>query len=194
MTLHKPCDPCDIEYNYILKMETFKDDIMFLLNVFNERFGTEIKFSNFEQETAIDNAKQHIKISYNTINKYSEKCNIPALSFLFRTWRYLQMSGIISKTVDLPIKTENAARQISDDHFTAIVKDVISRTENWTAVKMQRKEALLQAYRSVDMVSLGKLRKIMEPDCKYFDYDCSLETFQSMRDSVKLDFNYFDAF
>ena len=194
VTLHEPCDPCVIEYDYILKIETFKDDTMFLLNVLNESFGTEIKFSNFEQETAIDNAKQHIKLSFLTKKKYSEKCNIPALNFLFRTWRYLQMSGIISKFIDLPIKTEGAARQISIDNFTAIVNAAISNTENWTAVKMQRQEALLQAYRSVDMVSLEKLRKIMEPDCRYFDYDCNLETFQSVRDSVKLDFDYFDAF
>ena len=194
VTLHEPCDPCLIEYDYILKIETFKEDVMFLLNVLNESFGTEIKFSNFEQETAIDNAKQHIKLSFATRKKYGEKCNIPNLSFLFRTWRYLQMNGKISKMVDLPIKSEKDAFEMTVENFTDIVSDVISRTENWTAVKMQRKEAFLQAYRSVDMLSLQKLQNIMEPDCRYFDYDCGLENFQSVRDSVKLDFDYFDAF
>ena len=194
VTLHKPCDPCLIELDYILKIETFKDDVMFLLNVLNESFGTEIKFSNFEQETAIDNAKQHIKISFVTRKKYAKQCNIPNLSFLFRTWRYLQMSGIISKTVDLPIKSEEHATELTADDFIDIVSNVISGIEDWPAVKMQRKEAFLQAYRSVDFLSLVKLQKIMEPDCRYFEYDCGLENFKTVRDSVKLDFDYFDAF
>ena len=193
VTLHEHCDPCVIEYDYILKIETFKDDVMFLLDRLNETFGTEIKFSNFEQETAIDNARQHIGHSFGTRRKYGKKCNIPNLSFLFRTWRYLQMNGIISKMVDLPIKREKDASEMTARRFIDIVSDVISRTENWTAVKMQRKEAFLQAYRSVDMTSLQKLQKIMEPDCRYFGYDCGLENFHSVRDSVQLDFDYFDA-
>ena len=194
VTLHKPCDPCLIQYDYILKMESFKDDTMFLLNVLRERYGTEIQFSNFEQETAIDNARRHIRICFQTINKYGKTCNIPTLSFLLRTWRYFQMSGIISKTVDLPVENESVAMQMTQDEFTSIVNEVISATKNWTEVKMQRQEALLQAYRSVDMVNLEKLREIMEDDCRYFDYDCGIEKFHTKHDNVNIEFDYFDAF
>ena len=194
VTLHKPCDPCLIQYDYILKIESFKDDTMFLLKVLRERYGTEIQFSNFEQETAIDNARQHIRICFQTINKYGKACNIPTLSFLLRTWRYFQMSGIISKTVDLPVESESVAMQMTQDEFTSIVNEVISATKNWTEVKMQRQEALLQAYKSVDMANLEKLREIMETDCRYFDYDCGIEKFHTKHDNVNIEFDYFDAF
>lgn len=192
--LHERCDPCTIKLDYILKIETFKDDTLFLLNVFNESYRTNIKFSNFEQETAFDNARQHVKISFLTLKKYSETCNIPVLSFLFRTWRFLQMSGVIPKTAIFPVKTESSARNITEQDFQDIVSTVISQTDNWTEVRLQRKEALLQAYRSVDREDLEKLSEMLEPDCRYFDYDCSLETLLSDKDDVMLDFDYFDSF
>ena len=194
VTLNEYCDPCLVEFDYILKLETFKEDTTFLLDVLNKRSGLEIQITDFEQETAVDNAEQHVKISYATRKQYGTKCNIPAYSFLFRTWRYLQISGVIPNTATLPVKSESHALQITKEEFIGMISEVISKTKNWTEVRLQRKEALRQAYQSVERNDLAKLAEIFEPDCRYFDYDCNFETLLSKESIEAVKFDYFDAF
>ena len=192
MTLHEQCDPCEIEFDYILKLESFKDDTLFLLNVLQKRFHTQINFEHFEKETAIDNAKQHIRISFITKRQYSAKCNLTAYSFLFRTWRFLQISGVIPISAKMPMETEADAHLITEDLFLQMISGVIAKISDWDTVRLQRKDAFFQAYQSVEIEDLEKLRKIMEPDCRYFGYDCSIKSLLSNKQYTN--FDYFDVF
>ena len=193
VTLHEQCDPCDIEFDYILKLETFKNDSMYLLSLLKQRYKVQVDFTNFEREKAMEIANVHVRLSFITMKKYGSVCNLSIHSFLLRTWRFLQLSGIIPITSSLPVLTENAYRHMTEDKFLKIISDVIKEIKDWDTVRSQRKAALHQAFQLVEIEDLKKIRKIVEPDCRYFGYDCSFSQLLLKDEMQGVHFNFFDA-
>ena len=71
MTSHEQCGPCRIEFDFLLKLETFKDDTLILLNVLQKKFQPQTNFEHFVKETAMGNAKYYVRISFITKRQYS---------------------------------------------------------------------------------------------------------------------------
>lgn len=188
--VYKHCDPCRAKYDYIMKFENFKDDFYFIIDSWNTKFNLNISFDDFEGETALNVAETHIDISFSTKRLYAHQCNISAYNFLLRTWRFLQISGYIPKEVELPFPNDMHTSKITKEEVLGAVKDVLSNDINWTRVKTQRHEALVQAYQTIDKNDIMRLREIVKPDCEYFGYDNFPEYL--FEKSVET-FNYFDG-
>ena len=94
----------------------------------------------------------------------------------------------------MPISKGEEILKLSKEEFMKLIIDALSKPMNKTLVKMQRGEALLQAYRSVPKEDLERLSKFVKKDCILFGYD------ERPRDLFDLStlphqdtFNYFDA-
>ena len=82
---------------------------------------------------------------------------------------------------------------LTEDNFLQIISDVIKEIKDWDTVRSQRKAALRQAFQSVEIEDLKKIRKLLEPDCRYFGYDCSFSQLLINNEMQDAYFNYFDA-
>ncbi|XP_045196764.2 carbohydrate sulfotransferase 12-like [Mercenaria mercenaria] len=188
--LYMHCHPCKAKYDFIMKFENFKEDLYYIIDNWNARFNLNITFQDFERQTAIDVASKHINISFSTIKMFSKVCNVPVHNFLLRTWRFLQITGLLPKEIDMPFPNNESSSRITKEMYLNVIKDVLSRDIDWARVKKQRHEALVQAYQSIDKTDIEKLRKIVRPDCQYFDYN---ETPHYLFEKSSEKFNYFDG-
>ena len=188
------CDPCVTKYDYISKLETFKDDINEIMSKWNKTFNLNIQFRDFEKDSAIEIARVHINLALYTKKLTEVECSIPSSQFLLRTWRFLQISGIIPKHSKLPTQWSDTSFSWRSDLLLADVLHILQNNNSWPIVKKQRKEAMLQAYRTVTKEDLYKLREIVKQDCRYFDYDdMPADIFNCTTSDTSVDFDYFDA-
>lgn len=166
------CKPCETNYNYIGKMETFKDDAMFILNKTGMNSSVKIlsepdKFKDLTIDDAI------------TDSIYSpfgwRKTVIPIISWdkaLRRVWLKLQMRGIISvtETFDSHVSASDIAKNISADDFIekARTAHVLSKPED---LKQQKLEVMREAFMTLHIDDLNAFRKAYKFDFSLFGYD-----------------------
>ena len=90
--------------------------------------------------------------------------------------------------------TEEQASYITSDEFFSLIKEALEKPMNRTAVKLQRQEAMIQAYRTVPLKDMERLSKYVKMDCLMFGYDLRPnELFQRDNEPGGPSFNYFDA-
>ena len=191
--MYKRCDPCKLTYRYIGKMESFTDDARFLIAKLREKYkNVYIEFGDADTSSALDTAQGHVKFLYGVL-KATKDLDYPKYNFFLRTWRDLQIRGYLSKHIDMPMTREQAS-DITSDEFFNLVKQALEMPMNRTAVKLQRQEAMIQAYRTVPLKDMERLSKYVKMDCLMFGYDLRPnELFHRNNEPDGSSFNYFDA-
>ena len=191
--MSRKCDPCQMRYEYIGKMETFADDAKFIIAKMREKYqDVNIKFEEFDKETALDTAKGHTGFLFGVL-KATQGITYPIHNFFLRTWRDLQVRGFLSKHIDMPLTSDETAN-ITREEFFDVIKQALMQPMNQTEVKKQRNEAMMQAYRSIPLEDMLRLAKYVETDCLLFGYDprpAMLFDREQFMDTEA--FNYFDA-
>lgn len=192
--IYEHCDPCVSKYDYIMTFENLKAEYFYITNMFKAKFNISltVSFEDFEKEAALKIAEEHISISFLTMKRYSKVCNIPPYSFLLRTWRFLQITGVLPKGVDIPFQNDANAGRVTKRMYLEAVTGVLSVGLDWDLLKKQRYEALVQAYQSVDKKDVNALIDIMKKDCAYFGYDDTPEYLFTNRETDNV-LNYFDG-
>ena len=191
--MFKMCDPCKFTYDYIGKMESFADDAHFLIAKLRQKYrDIYIDFGDADTESALDTAQGHVRFLYLILNR-TKDLDYPKYNFFLRTWRDLQIRGYLSKYIDMPMTREQVS-QISSDEFFNLIKEGLETPMNRTLVRLQRQEAMIQAYQQVPLADMRRLSKFVEMDCMLFGYDPTpVELFQRNSDSDSNTFNYFDT-
>ena len=165
---HSYCHTCEIQYDFIGKMENFMPDSVFLYRKLglNKTLNSVYKFSGLLDNDAL----------YDTVSSAFEfkndviQCGIPWHQALHRVWRKLQIRGVIGKH-PFPITAEESDK-IDQDKFIHLVKETRLKTSSEDRRK-QRKEALIEIYRSVPLDLLRQLRPVYAADFELFDYESS---------------------
>ena len=163
------CRPCQIPYDFIGKFESFKDDILFLIDVWNKEYGTNITFDDFEAATAESRAQDQSNRIF-SMRKGLERC----MSFYdacVRSWRDLQIRGILPIQEAFPFSPEFTENKMTKFDYLTAAKKAIAAITNTKAVKAQRTEAFIEAYSLIPMDDLYKLQQVLRPDCDLFNYD-----------------------
>ncbi|XP_052063120.1 carbohydrate sulfotransferase 11-like [Mytilus californianus] len=167
--LYEHCRPCQISYDFIGKFESFKEDILFLLEYLNIQHGTNITFSDFESETTESRAIFQSQRLFN-MRKKLERC-VSFYNATMRTWREMQIRGLISIHKQFPFDAEYTESRMTKKDLFVAVKNAISSVQNISKVKAQRDAALIEAFRLVPTADLYSLRRFLKPDCALFNYD-----------------------
>ena len=192
-SMYKRCDPCKLTYSYIGKMESFADDAHFLIAKLRQKYrDVYIDFGDADTGSALDTAQGHVRFLYGVL-KATKDLAYPKYNFFLRTWRDLQIRGYLSKHINMPMTREQAS-DITSETFFSLIKEALTQPMNKTAVKLQRQEAMVQAYQMVPLEDMERLANYVKIDCLMFGYDLKPNAlFQ--RDSVSngVTFNYFDA-
>lgn len=186
------CDPCSANFHYIGKMETFKEDADFLINKWKNEFDDiTLDFDDFQKETVLDTAKGRTNFLFQT-KKILDEIKFPFIKIMIRTWRDLQIRGYLSKYIEFPYK-ETEADLITKDEFFEAIKAALNIPVNHTEVKLQRQEALIQAYRQVPIEDMDRLRRYVLKDCLLYGYDDRPEELFDRTVDVKSEFTYLDG-
>ncbi|XP_069101577.1 carbohydrate sulfotransferase 11-like [Argopecten irradians] len=188
--IYEHCRPCQIPYDFIGKMETFANDSLILLNAWNKRYGINITFDDFEAETALQRAISHTSRLYSMRTKL-EKCTTFHAG-MQRIWRDMQIRGILPKSAELPFTASESVNVNRTQLINVLTKTIQSATDR-AALRQQKKESLIQAYRQVPIEDLIKLREVVRPDCELFGYNVSPDyIFNRSESRDTSSFNYFE--
>ena len=166
---HSYCHGCEIQYDFIGKMENFMSDSVFLYKKLglNKTLDAIQKFSGLLDHDAL----------YDTVSSAFAFKNdvVQCISWdeaLRRVWRKLQIRGVIGKH-PFPL-TADESDKIEQEEFIWLVKETRLKTHSEERRK-QRKEALIEIYRSVPPELLSQLRTVYTADFELFDYESSPE-------------------
>ena len=187
-------DPCRYTFDYVGKLETFASDAEFIIEKLKEKNSNiQVNFADFDKETSIDRANGLTGLLFAKLRE-TKGIKYPSYNFYLRAWRDLQIAGHLSKDIDMPISKGEEILKLSREEFMKLIIDALNKPMNKTLVKMQRGEALLQAYRSVPKEDLERLSKFVKKDCILFGYDeRPREIFDLSTLPHQDTFNYFDA-
>ncbi|XP_033756278.1 carbohydrate sulfotransferase 8-like [Pecten maximus] len=164
------CRPCDISYDFIGKMETFKDDFITLTYAWNKIYDTNVTFEDFESETTHERAMFYSKRLFGMQSRI-EKC-VSFYEGMERTWIGLQIQGIIPKYSRFPF-TESDVPGMSLERFQEAVGDAIKEITDKSAVKYQKQEAVIEAYSLLSFHDVVNIRELVRKDCQLFGYNDS---------------------
>lgn len=160
------CQPCKTNYTFVAKMETFKRDTYHILSKLNQTQTLEVfddAFSALHADDAIEDS---------TNGPFSwrggiVKC-IPWFTALQRIWRKLQIRGVIGMQA-FPLNNEEA-ETISKDDFIEILKKA-RRASSSEERSWQKVQSFSEAYRTVHIDTLGKIRRMYAREFTLFEYD-----------------------
>ena len=168
LPISKLCRPCQYQYHFIGKMETFSEDVVFLAQSLNLTIVSYLESQQFK----FDYAKDAIEDSISSPFLWKKKI-LRCMSWYeagLRIWRKLQIRGIISRRISFPYSAESFEVATSKEFITAAV-DAYRRSTDRAELKQQKKDAFLEAYSTLNVIALQKLMTTMQSDFELFDYD-----------------------
>ncbi|KAL4232823.1 Carbohydrate sulfotransferase 12 [Mactra antiquata] len=184
------CNPCQTDFKYIGHLETIADDSEYLLTRWRHKFNdVTLKFNDLHKEAGYDTARGHVRDLFATHSIIPE--TFPFRNMMLRTWRDLQMRGYISKYTEFPYTGD--INNVTSEEFMQQMKYTISKAQNRTALKLQRHEALVQAYSQVPIKDMERLRQYLLPDCLLFGYDDRPAALFNRSKPLNVDFLYLDG-
>ena len=168
--VHAICDPCSVNFTYIGKLETFKDDVYHILK------GTGLNF-HLEGDLFNDTASDEIKTlseDYLGMHKLGRKQMCKNVTLICeRLWSVFQMNGYIGYEIPFPSDLLDTSMNINDLKQT-FISHAISEHKNGRAVhefwKTQRRQSLVRAYKELPLELLKQFQAAYEKDLELFGY------------------------
>ncbi|XP_059153730.1 uncharacterized protein LOC131939452 isoform X2 [Physella acuta] len=177
MPVHNHCPPCQFEWNMVGRLEDVDQDLHYLSQQLNVS-SSYMNSSDYKLQALKDIIKDSstevlgpwmVKIS-KCVSRYNAGRMI---------WRKLQIRGIIDKHFPLPV-SEAEMKQISVHKFQEICLSAALRS-NQSNLRLQKQEAIQEAYRTIDIHDMVQLQTIYEKDFFYFGYKNTLENYDPKR-------------
>lgn len=189
--MYEHCFPCDIKYDFIGKMETFRDDVSHILDVFNSTFSRGMTFENFEKESDLQIASSHINRLF-SFKGQTLQCEPFHRSFQ-RVWRDLQIRGVLPIDTKMPFILEKM-NTINQTHVTDVVTRIIQNVQNRTKLKEQRLEAKIEAFSQLSADIIKEYRELYRLDFELFDYPTRPDFVKIAISTPPKHLKYFDIF
>ncbi|XP_067665676.1 carbohydrate sulfotransferase 11-like [Haliotis asinina] len=183
------CDVCNVKYNVIGKLETFKTDVFHIVSMVNA--SDWLVFKDFKQEATIDTI---LDISGKAF-QYREDLEryMPFQDILRRVWRRFKIANILDLKERFPL-SEQQSRTISMEDFADMVVTLYKTSERRD--RGSRTAAFIQAYRQLTKSTLDKLRNMFRLDFELFGYDITgphLDAMEKdMKDRSALEYDFYD--
>ena len=166
--IHTICDPCQTNFKFIGKLETFAIDAKHIINETG-------MISDVGLNLFLDNAIHEMKFlteNYLNLKNINSVCNNKTL-ICKRLWNVFQRNGYIGFEIDFPSDLSN----ITNSHKLekAFIARVVETYKNGTKFhdkwKKQRRESLVNAYRTVSNKTLKALQSAYKRDFEVFGYE-----------------------
>ncbi|XP_050406670.1 carbohydrate sulfotransferase 9 [Patella vulgata] len=165
------CRPCQIKYDIIAKIESFKKDTLFVLGKLNM---THIPYlmedmKNLEESSEMDSIAI---VSRHLIENILEFRNCVSKAEGFRrAWRNFQFTGVISKDIRYPLTTEEE-KTVTNKELRNMFERAFRASGPRDLRSKNRQLVLEEAYSQVPLPDLLALSGLFKTDCGAFGYDC----------------------
>ena len=161
------CKPCQVKYDFVGKIETFRSDSFELMKQLNMSETIESLRDDMTELAADDALRDTLSQPFDEIFREGYKDCITFREALVRAWTKLQMRGLIGRqSLGLPdTVAENITKEQFVDHARKARK---MSTEDER--KDLRKEYLLSFYATISDVDLNRLREVYAEDFRLFEY------------------------
>ncbi|XP_033746277.1 uncharacterized protein LOC117331580 [Pecten maximus] len=164
------CDPCQYKYDFIGKLETIKQDTMYLLDKMNQTKVIENLEKDLRGQYINFTIKERIDHLFSSQKKILT-CKENFFQVQRKFWKGFQVYGIISKRSKYPV-SEEKSHDITPEIFHDTVVKAIGDAADAEVSRRNKEEALLEAYSTVETEDMEKLSRLLKPDCEVFGYDC----------------------
>ena len=173
ISMFDKCEPCEVEFDYVGKMESFSDDSMYIL----KKMGLNSSVELFSAPDVFKDMSAEDAVMDTTTSPFMWKKDIMKTitweTALRRTWLKLQMRGL----VDLDQKFDHYVPKSLIAKITDIEFQEIAHTarKNSDPVKLKKEkiEAMREAYLTLHINDVKLLRDLYKTDFKLFNYDDS---------------------
>ncbi|XP_064595032.1 carbohydrate sulfotransferase 11-like [Liolophura sinensis] len=166
MPMYMVCSPCEVEYDLIGKLETISQDLNYILEKY---IGDDIIFRDMESESEVDRLEKNVYGLYGRYNSHAQNCmSLPET--LLRLLRKEQVRGILNKSVEFPDWFSHD-KSVSKEEVKTFILQKYKGDSDKNLRKLNRQEALLEAYSQVPMEDMLKLQTLYKPDFDIFGYD-----------------------
>ena len=166
--IHTICDPCQTNFKFIGKLETFVVDAKHIIN--ETGIISDVGLNVFS-DTAIQEIKL-ISEDYLNLKKIDSFCDNKTL-ICKRLWNVFQLNGYIGFEIDFPSDLSNI--KDSEKLEKAFIARAIETYLNGVAFRekwnKQRRESLVNAYRTVSSKTLKAVQARYKRDFEMFGYD-----------------------
>ncbi|XP_069131641.1 carbohydrate sulfotransferase 11-like [Argopecten irradians] len=168
---YEHCDPCKYNWKVIGALETLPQDVFYILN----RMGrTDLKRSlekEFREQYLNDTITDQFNWLFEFKKNYASECNVTLYEAQLRLWKQFQIRGVLTKEIKFPISAEES-ENLTKEQLKRIVYNAMGNAETRARAKLNKKEAFLEAYATIDAEDLEKLSELFRPDCELYGYDC----------------------
>ena len=183
-TNHEYCKPCEIKYDYIAKMENFKEETLFLIETLN--LTNTIRLKDFDSESDRDAILSDIYWAFFAmkVNNCTRKDDI-----LYKIYKKVQIRGIISKDIPFPFSDVS---DVGIDEYKEALLNANAQSGPKEKRKLQRKEAFLEAYNTLPEDLFQELQNILSDDVKLFGYKSKPDILFKSSDLEQSNYHYFN--
>ena len=186
------CKPCESNYNYIGKMETFKTDALFILNKVGMNSTVEFlsEGNTFKDLTMDDAITDSIYSPFSWRKKILEVISWDKA--LRRVWLKLQMRGIIarSETFESYVTVSEADNMTAEQFIDKARKaHAVSKPET---LKQQKQEVLREAFMMLHFDDLVAFRNAFKYDFQLYGYNDSPELLFDRAKEPQMPSKYFN--
>ncbi|XP_060582361.1 carbohydrate sulfotransferase 8-like [Ruditapes philippinarum] len=188
---HRSCSPCHFNFDFIGKLETFQQDWNYIVEELNLKNVTNVNPHDVISEVQKWSILGPIKNVIHAVNVF-RKSGISLYNMYLRAWTYYQIIGFISKQIPMPYSRSDV-NDISTADIFKTIHNAIELSESDRGVSSQNDEAMIQAYSTISLIDLARVRKLVEQDCLLFGYDDKPDILFNRRNKEQKTkkFNYF---
>ncbi|XP_067660509.1 carbohydrate sulfotransferase 12-like [Haliotis asinina] len=164
------CRFCEIDYTYIGKMETFKDDVVYMGDVMGMLNSTTIGESILKYcfHGRSETIYRLGRLVFYETRGAMERSGVSLIEGLRRTWKTWQIRGIISIELPFPLRANDT--NITFERFNDLAQKAYKASKP-SILQEARDRALRQAYSSLTYDTKVRLMREFEPEFKMFEYD-----------------------
>lgn len=170
MSMYDLCKPCQINYDFIGKMESFKNDFNFITGALNI---SKFDVNNLEK-MASDDTILDVATSLDERRNEIVKCMSMHEAYL-RSWKHMQIRGLISNQHNYPY-SEKQSQYLHPIQFVRILKTARNKSTSREDLKRQKEQYFVDIYRTVELKKLERLVRVLKNDFEIFDYEAYPET------------------
>ena len=169
LPIYQHCNPCTANFDFIGKLEHFYADASYLfqrLNLGHQEIVTKAKAVSIDDEFV--DAASIIFSDRDNKGLQKNKC-FNWYNFTRRTWRKLQVKGLISRKIPFPLNI-NDLKMMTVPQFVTLLKAAHTDSQADPDFYMTKKYSFLEAYYSVPKSDLEKLAELMRPESEIWGY------------------------
>lgn len=169
--INSRCNPCEINFNFIGKLESMSRDLKLLVGDWNKQdIETDIdRTIGLEELELID--RRDIGPVHHMFYIFSEYPDFPRYQAFLRLWSSYQLRGLILKEIKMPFSKVIADSVDKVMYEIAVENAIETSMKNTAALKMQRTAAFVRAYRALPAKYLYGLKEVYKWDFALFNYE-----------------------